>query len=77
MCGMLPAQQRLKTCYIAIDQTCLGLIMEHEFVPCQGTAQLRFHPQPRHCALIHLRQVKLIDRGPLLFRLKHGGIRAP
>ena len=68
---MPPAQQCLKASDFTTHQTHLRLIVQHEFTPCQRAAQLRFQFQACDRTLVHLRQVKLINRGSVFFGLKH------
>src|SRR5688500_135034 len=74
---MLPAQQSLETGDLAAHQTCLGLIMQHEFVPRECAPKLRFNFQARYCALVHLWKVELVNGRALLFCLEHRSVSIP
>src|SRR5687768_14750187 len=74
---MLPAKERLESGDLPTCQTRLWLVVKHEFTPCQRAPELRFNFQASHRALVHLRQVELINPAALLFSLKHRRIGIP
>src|ERR1700733_12692783 len=72
---MLPADQRLYTCYLPSLKIDFGLVVDDELVPFQRAAQISFNPLPFHSPDIHPLLKELIGAAALFLGLVHGQVR--